>query len=90
MILFSILALDLLQQNYSKSKSIFLFSFSALDLLLPQFGADYLIVAPLAIVCSRLIVCVSRYDGICTEEDLEPITLEMLAQGKYLLMVSTR
>ena len=78
MILFSILAPDLLQQikNYSNPESIFLFSFSALDLLLPQFGADYLIVAPLAIVCSRLIVCVSRYDGICicTTEYLEPIT----------------
>ena len=78
MILFSILAPDLLQQikNYSNPESIFLFSFSALDLLLPQFGADYLIVAPLAIVCSQLIVCcvsVSRYDGICTEH-LEPIT----------------
>ena len=37
MILFSILAPDLLQQikNYSNPESIFLFSFSALDLLLP-------------------------------------------------------
>ena len=74
MILFSILAPDLLQQikNYSNP-----FSFLAFQLwiycCLSQFGADYLIVAPLAIVCSRLIVCVSRYDGICTEY-LEPIT----------------